>query len=302
MKIGIVTVTYNSEEVLADFLSSLDQQDYQNVLSIFIDNASSDQSVKTIQSWKNNSKILIENHTNVGVAAANNQGIKLALEHDCEFVLLLNNDTVFEASLLSKLLSAHYKYGSSLIVPKMKYFSPQDIIWYAGGFYNIKKGYLNYHRGQGEVDNHQYNTDDVVDYAPTCCVLIHRQVFEDVGLMDEAYFVYFDDTDFFYRIKLNAKHQLRYIHQVEFLHKIGSLSKSRTSNKSNYYSSFFIQQNCKNHVYFLKKQNAFIPSLLIIYIWFYYTLRFFFSENFEKKWHTFKLIQRSYFKGLKMTS
>ena len=36
--------------------------------------------------------------------------------------------------------------------------------------------------------------DDIVEYAPTCCALIHRKVFEDVGLMDEKYFVYFDDS------------------------------------------------------------------------------------------------------------
>jgi len=300
MKIGIVTVTYNSEHVLADFLSSLDQQDYNNVLTIFIDNASKDKTLNAIKSWKNTSKILIENKHNAGVASGNNQGIKLALANDCQFILLLNNDTVFEPQLLSKLINAHINYGSSLVVPKMNYFNPKDIIWYAGGFFNPSKGFLNYHRGQGVLDQNQYNQDDVVEYAPTCCVLIHKKVFEDVGLMDERYFVYFDDADFFYRVKHHSKHELRYIHRVKFFHKIGSLSKSRNDDKSHFYSPFFIHQNCKNHMYFLKKQRRMFTPLLLMYIWFYHTLRFFFSSNFEKKWKTLILIQTSLLEGLRM--
>lgn len=300
MKIGIVTVTYNSEYVLADFLSSLDQQDYNNFITIFVDNASNDKTVGSITSWTNQNKIVVQNNKNIGVAAANNQGIKLALENGCQFVLLLNNDTVFEPKLLSKLIDAHHTYQSKLVVPKMTYYSPKNTIWYAGGFFNPKKGFLNYHRGQGEMDQNQYNEDDVVDYAPTCCVLIHKEVFDDVGLMDERYFVYFDDTDFFFRVKQHSKHELRYIHQVQFLHKIGSLSKSRCSDKSDFYSPFFIEQNCKNHVYFLKKQQRFFTPFLLLYIWFYHTLRFFISANFEKKWSIFKLIQTSFYKGLLM--
>ena len=297
MKIGIVTGTYNSEHVLNDFLRSLEQQDYPNVLTIFVDNASKDKTLQGIKSWKNTSKILIENKHNAGVAAGNNQGIKLALEKGCQFILLLNNDTVFEPQLLTKLIDAHITYGSKLIVPKMKYYDPKDTIWYAGGFFNPTKGFLNYHRGQGEVDQAQFNRDDVVEYAPTCCVLIHAEVFDDVGFMDEKYFVYFDDTDFFYRVKHHSKHELRYIHQVEFYHKIGSLSKSRASAKSHFYSPFFIHQNCKNHVYFMKKQRRFVTPLLLIYIWLYH-LRFFFSSNFENG--NPNVSQTSFFKGLKM--
>ena len=300
MKIGIVTVTYNSEHVLDDFFKSIQQQDYKNFLLFFIDNASSDKSVEHIKSWDFPNKVLVENEQNLGIATGNNQGIKLAVENDCDFVLLLNNDTVFESSLLSKLLNTQSKYSSSVVVPKMNYFSPPNKIWYAGGFYNRNKAFLNYHRGQGELDTQQYNEDDIVDYAPSCCVLIHKKVFEDIGNMDEKYFVYFDDADFFYRLKLDKRHKIRYIHDVEFFHKIGSLTKSRSSKGSNYYSEFFIKQNCKNHVYFLKKNEPRFLFICLIQLWFYMTLRFFFSSNFEKKWSTFKLIQSSYFRGLKM--
>jgi len=300
MRIGIVTVTYNSEHVLDDFFKSIQSQEYKNFLLIFIDNASSDNSVNLIKSWDFSEKLLVENEQNLGIAAGNNQGINLAFENGCDFILLLNNDTVFEAKLLSKLITAQSVYKSSVVVPKMNYFLPSNKIWYAGGFFNPKKAFLNYHRGQGETDLGQYNKDDSVDYAPSCCVLIHKKVFEDIGYMDEKYFVYFDDADFFYRLKLDNRHEIRYLHDVEFYHKIGSLTKSRSAVGSNYYSDFFIMQNCKNHVYFLKKNKSKWLVIYLVQLWFYMTFRFFISANFEKKWSTFKLIQSSYFRGLKM--
>lgn len=300
MKIGIVTVTFNSSSVLDDFFTSIEQQDYSDFNLYIIDNNSLDDTLSKVEGWNFKSKVLLKNTNNLGVAAGNNQGIKLALKDGCDFVLLLNNDTIFEDKLLSKLVETYNTYGSSIVVPKMNYFSPSNMIWYAGGFYNRKKAFLNFHRGQGEIDNNQYNVDDKIEYAPTCCALIHQSVFEDIGLMDEKYFVYFDDTDFFFRVLKDGKHEARYRHDIHFLHKIGSLTNSRNKDKPIKYAEFFIKQNSKNHVYFLRKQKTLIAYINLIYLWFYLTSRFFISRRFEKKWSIFYLIQTSYFQGFKM--
>ena len=171
MKIGIVTVTYNSSLVLEDFFSSIENQDFLDFHLYIIDNNSTDNTLSKINKWNFSTKTILKNTNNIGVAAANNQGIKLALKDNCDFLLLLNNDTIFEEKLISKLIDAYYKYGSSIIVPKINYFSPSNMIWYAGGFFNRKKAFLNFHRGQGEIDQNQYNFNDKVEYAPTCCAL-----------------------------------------------------------------------------------------------------------------------------------
>ena len=57
----------------------------------------------------------------------NNQGIKLALKDNCDFIMLLNNDTIFEEKLISKLIESYQIYGSSIIVPKINYFYPSLI-------------------------------------------------------------------------------------------------------------------------------------------------------------------------------
>ena len=254
MKIGVVTVTYNSSLDLEDFFSSIENQDFLDFHLYIIDNNSKDNTLSKINKWNFSTKTILKNTNNIGVAAANNQGIKLALKDNCDFLLLLNNDTIFEEKLISKLIDAHYKYGSSIIVPKINYFSPSNMIWYAGGFFNRKKAFLNFHRGQGEIDQNQYNFNDKVEYAPTCCALIHNSVFNDIGLMDEKYFVYFDDVDFFFRVFKNGKHEIRFRHDVHFLHKIGSLISSTNKDEPFMNNNFFIEQNCKNHVYFLRKQ------------------------------------------------
>ena len=299
MKIGLVTVTFNSSSVLDDFFVSIKNQDYNNFKLYIVDNASSDDTIDKVEKWDCHPKILLKNNKNIGVSSANNQGINLALNDNCDFILLINNDTIFEDKLISKLIDAHIKYGSSIVVPKIKYYLKSNVIWYAGGFYNKTKACLNYHRGQDEIDCGQYNFNDIVEYAPTCCALIHKTVFEDVGLMDEKFFVYFDDADFFYRVLRFNRHHIKYIYDIHFLHKIGSLTKSRVE-KTNIYSDFFIIQSCKNHVYFLRKQKAFLAYINLIYLWFYLTLRFFISNRFEKKWRVFMLIQTSYFNGFKI--
>ena len=258
MKIGLVTITFNSADVLPEFLDSVAKQTYQNFFLYVIDNASSDNTIQEFEFRKKQNYQLIPNKNNLGVAAGNNQGIKKALLEDCDFVLLINNDTVFEEKLLQKLVDAYHQYGSSIITPKMMYYESNNVIWYAGGFFDRKKAWLNYHRGQNEVDKGQFQENDIVEYAPTCCALIHRSVFDDVGLMDEKYFVYFDDTDFFYRFVKNGKHEARYFNDVQFYHKIGSLTKSRTKEDLFKYGDFFVKQMTCNQIYYLRKQKKII--------------------------------------------
>jgi GT2 family glycosyltransferase len=296
MKIGLVTVTYNSEVVLADFLKSVKNQTYDDYFLYVVDNDSKDKTLEILKA-ENNLKVIF-NKNNFGVAFANNQGVKLALDDGCDFVLLINNDTIFEKELLHKLFSAHQKFDHSIIVPKMKYFD-SNLIWFAGGFFDPKKAFLNYHRGQGENDNGQYK-DGLVDYAPICCALVHKSVFAEVGYFDEKFFVYFDDADFFFRLKKNKKHKTYFLNDVEFYHKIGSLSQSREKKNNNKYSTFFIQQMTKNHVYFIRKQQTIFSVFLLFYVFIYFVARFFISSSFTKDLKTFKLILSSYFNGFKI--
>ena len=103
-KLGIVTITYNSEKVLDDFIESVLRQSYTNFKLFIIDNYSSDSTISILNNTQDERIRVIKNKENIGVAAANNQGIKEAINSECKQVLLLNNDVVFEKDLLKKLI------------------------------------------------------------------------------------------------------------------------------------------------------------------------------------------------------
>src|ERR1700760_5135646 len=94
-RIGVVTITYNSEKVLPEFIDSIKKQTYQDFALYVIDNNSSDNTLSMLSDWNESRLFVIPNLVNRGVAAGNNQGIRAAIEEGCNYVLLLNNDVVF---------------------------------------------------------------------------------------------------------------------------------------------------------------------------------------------------------------
>ena len=88
-KIGIVTVTYNSAEVIQPFLENLFAQTFTNFNLYVIDNNSKDATLKILDIIDDSSFFLVKNNKNMGVAAANNIGIKQALADKCSHVLLI---------------------------------------------------------------------------------------------------------------------------------------------------------------------------------------------------------------------
>ncbi len=300
-KIGIVTVTYNSEKFLEDFFDSILNQSYDNFNIYIIDNNSQDNTIGLIKKKKDNRVKLICNNINYGVAKANNIGIKAALEDYCSNVLLLNNDIKCEHDLIKKMVETQYNNNCSMVAPKILYHDDNSIIWYAGSNFVKSKGLLPIHFGNRKPDSQLYDGIFQTQYAPTCCLLIKDTVFHDIGYMDEKYFVYFDDTDFLYRVYKHKKHKLFYFSDVLFFHKVGGLTKSfKSINNKNFRGDFFIKQNTRNHVYFLKKVGTFYSYLYISYLFFKNNLKFFIRIDIQKNFSTWKLINKSFFEGLKL--
>lgn len=300
-KIGLVTITYNSAEVLKPFLDCVWAQTHKNIILYVVDNSSKDSTLKILSTESDNRLALIQNDNNYGVAKANNQGILKAIEDGCNQVLMINNDVEFETTLVEKLLKAQSDYKCSLVSPKMMYFDHPENIWYAGSWFNKLKGYLPLHRGMRELDKGQYNKIVEVEYAPTCCLLAKKEVFQDVGFMNEKYFVYFDDTDFSYRVWEDGRHTILYFPFVEFYHKVGSLTKSfKKEDNRTYRGDFFIKQNTRNHIYFLKQIGGVFAYSFILWLFFKNNIRFIINKKIRKNLSTWWLINKSYFEGVLM--
>jgi GT2 family glycosyltransferase len=220
-KIGVVTVLYGSASVLEDFFASIERQTYTNFVVYCVDNGSTDNSVAQCRAHGER-YVVIENGSNLGVAAGNNVGTRAAIADGCEFVLYLNNDVAFGPNLFGQLLEGLKQYGCSMTTPIMYYHDRPEVIWAAGGYFQPWLGYRCLHFGDGDLDRGQYATSRQIQYTPTCCVLIRRQLFATIGIMDERYFVYYDDTDFMLRA-LQAGESLYLLPHAKLWHKVSSL-------------------------------------------------------------------------------
>lgn len=253
IKIGVVTVSYNSSDVITPFIECILSQTYCNLSLYIIDNASVDNTLEKIIPYASDPRLtIIKNPQNIGVAAGNNRGIEVGLQAGCDYILLINNDTEFEPELIEKLLDGMTKFNCQITVPKIMYHDDQSKIWFAGGKFIPWKGYITSHNGVDQKDHGQFDTIEKIAYAPTCCMLIKSNVFESVGLMDEKYFVYYDDADFCMRA-LRKGITMLYIPDCKFTHKVSSLTGGTTS-------EFTRRYMMRNLVYYLKKNSTFCKS------------------------------------------
>ena len=143
--------------------------------------------------------VIIRNDKNYGFAGGNNIGIRYALKsQDPEYILLLNNDTVVKSDLLNKLVNAidgDERIGfAGPIVYKYDSNGRTDLISVAGVNLIMSRG--SYRRiGSEEVDRGQYHSTATVDSLEGSCLLIRRTALEQIGLLDESYFLYWEETD-----------------------------------------------------------------------------------------------------------
>lgn len=300
-KIGIVTITYNSAHVIEPFMQCILAQTHTHFTLYIIDNISSDTTLELIKNYRDDRIVIIANKENVGVAAGNNQGIKKALDDNCDELLIINNDVEFENTLIEKLSHQLNVLHCSLIAPKMMYYPETSLIWWAGTKFKESEGCMTNHIGIQQEDKGQFDSIEKMDYAPTCCVLIKKEVINEVGYFDEKYFAYYDDTDFFYRIYKQKKHVLYYYPFIQFYHKVGGLSNMKKGNAKKFkFNDFYIYLFTRNHVYYLKKQHNFYGWFNILYFFFRMNLRFLLSGKYHRNFKTFFLLQKSYVQGLLM--
>lgn len=276
-RIGVVTVTYNSAEVLPEFLASVASQTFREFILYIIDNASKDKSVEIASAFGDPRVRIHANAENLGVAEGNNQGIRAALADGCDAVLLLNNDTVFPAELFVQLCDGLVQYDCAMTTPKIYYHDEPKNIWAAGGYFQPWLGYRTQHYGDGQLDKGQFDTARSVTYAPTCCVLIHKKVFSRIGLMDPLYFVYNDDDDFMYRA-LTAGLVIKYLPHGKLWHKVSSLTGGL--------NAFSIRYCTRNRAYFLRKHfsRGYAYTWNAFY-WTYQLARYRFGKDSTQTWN-----------------
>jgi GT2 family glycosyltransferase len=249
-KITAVTVTYNAASVLHAFMDCVVAQVGIEWQLIIIDNNSTDETRDLLGRIDHPRIKIILNQDNTGVAAANNQGIVLAQQNGSDAMLLINNDTVFNTTLFSDLYQSLLSSKAAAVTPLIPFFDEPDKIWYGGGHFTVARGIISFHDSYRRSVSDIAKTVFAVEYAPTCCLLIRSTVFDQIGLMDEQYFVYWDDSDFCWRMH-QAGLTLVCDPALRLLHKVSVSTGGAESN-------FSIRYQHRNHMLFLRKHHGLV--------------------------------------------
>lgn len=237
--IGVVTVTYNSVDVIPGFFRSFEEETAHYRLYV-VDNNSTDATLKAIASHGNTNVVLLAQPDNRGVAVGNNIGARHALDDGCEYVVFLNNDTEFEPGLIDRLVASLKNNNADLLVPSIRYFDDPSKVWFEAAEPRPWLGNI----PRALTPSHD-PTPRRISLSSTCCVAVRRRVFERIGLMDEAFFLYFDDTDFFIRALRNDLLTLL-DPTIVVRHKVSSLTGGASS-------LFALRHHFRSRAYYVRK-------------------------------------------------
>ena len=199
-KVVAIVINYNGKDVTLQTLESLGGLDYAELEIVVVDNGSNDGSSEAVAEWYPNVTQL-RKEVNEGVAAGMNVGVAHALEGDCDYLLILNNDIEVAPSMVSELVEVAESNNSvGCVGPKAYYYWDRERLWSTGGILRYRES-VTVERGMGEEDSGQYDKVQEVDYVNGCAMLVRRQVMERVGPFDPLYFVGIEDADWCMRMK-----------------------------------------------------------------------------------------------------
>jgi N-acetylglucosaminyl-diphospho-decaprenol L-rhamnosyltransferase len=234
MRLAIIILNYRTPDLTIDCLASLDGQlETGRDRVIVVDNASGDDSADRIESavaqrgWQDWVTVR-RSAVNGGFAAGNNLALR---EVQAEFYVLLNSDTLVRPGTMSGLLAAADEHPQAgLLGPS---FEEGDGRWSASCFRDFHPiSELVDAACSGPVTRlfHKYEVSipaaectSAVDWVGFACVLIRRPVIEQIGLLDDGYFMYFEDADYCRRARAGGW-QVVHVPQLRVVHFEGSSS------------------------------------------------------------------------------
>jgi GT2 family glycosyltransferase len=207
--VSIIIVNWNTREILRDCLRTVYEQTKSVPFEVIVvDNASKDGSVDMVKTAFPQT-ILMANTTNCGFAAANNQGIALAKGR---YILLLNSDTIVLDHAIEKTMAfadAHPRtavvgcrvWNSDGTLQNSCFMFPSSLnmLLSATYLYKLVPGSRLFGRERMTYWDRRDARD--VDVVSGCFMFIRREAIEQVGVMDEAFFLYAEETDWCYRLK-----------------------------------------------------------------------------------------------------
>jgi GT2 family glycosyltransferase len=226
MTLSIIIPSFNTKDLTLKCLKSIESvKDSTHREIIVVDNHSTDGSPKAIE-HRFPQVQLIKNRRNLGFATANNQGITKSRG---QYLLLLNSDTeiLYQNTFQQLIKFAQKSPDAGLIAPAL--LNPDKSIQNSAyNFPNISNAIQEFWLGKvGSYSPYAPTHTQPIDAAVMAALLIPRTTIDQVGLLDQRYFMYFEDLDYARRVK-KASLKTYYLPQVQILHHHGASGKHLT--------------------------------------------------------------------------
>ncbi len=211
-RVTCVLLNWNGWRDTLDCLAALSESSYPQLDVVVVDNGSTDESVARLRAAQPD-LTLLETGANLGFAGGNNVGIRHALENGADYVWLLNNDTRPAPHALCALIDKALTDGRIGAVGSVCYYAdtPDIVQIWAGGRVNLWIGY------SPSTDTPQ--EDSWFHWLNGTSLLLSRAALEDAGLLDEGFFLYWEDVEMGLRLRkrgwrLAAAPESKVLHKV----------------------------------------------------------------------------------------
>jgi len=215
--VSIIILNWNGLSDTINCLESLKNVDYTPFDIVVVDNGSGGNDAVVLKEKYGSYIHLIRSSRNLGYAGGVNLGINYVREHlHSDYILLLNNDTLVDPRFLRPLVDAFGNEPATGIAgPKVYYYDYPNRMQSAGNTVDMYRGCVNL-IGNKQVDEGQYDHMKNVDFFGPC-MLISRRVIQEVGLLDEDYFCYWEDVDYCMRVK-RSRYKITYVPDSRIWH------------------------------------------------------------------------------------
>ena len=247
--VHILVLNYNSLEKTAACVASLERLNYRNFRLILLDNDSADGSGRELQR-RFSAHQVVQNGRNLGYAGGVNVGVRLALKQGAALVWVLNPDTLVDPEALGALLEVHASLPKPGVIGSLQLNDTSDRLYFYKGVITRdgKARHAHANEPRSQVPELALATIGETDFVNGASMLFSKRVIEEVGLMPEDYFLYYEDVDWSLRVAAQGfQNRVAYRSLVRHL---------RSGPGANYVLEYYSRRN----EYFFRRRHGFAVS------------------------------------------
>ncbi|MEO0331287.1 MAG: glycosyltransferase family 2 protein [Bacteroidota bacterium] len=254
MEISIITVDYNNPEVTLQLLASLEVLDLHRWVEVIVVDNGSHTSAESVLTTRYPWIVFVRSEKNLGFAGGNNLGIQHATG---DYFFFINNDTELREDIvtpMANVLKENPQIG--ILCPEIRYFDQPDVIQYTG----FTK--MNRVTGRNKCLTESESVNGLIEtsFPHGAAMIIPRRVVEEVGVMPEHFFLYYEEHDWAEMIRRTG-YQIAILRDVRIYHK-ESMSVGKIGELKMYFMT-------RNRLLFMRRNYR---GGSLIFFWLYFLL------------------------------